>query len=134
MVSCGDLSPDDEYFSPVLFDFLLFVTEGILVFSPDAFFPFGYDDLAITASRIRGTGVQHEDLIMMNQLAWNDQKQFVLDQLRGIISDPSRNVGRERSARCDRSTPAHGNQGDCVTSRVYSPVRVKRSGVALMRM
>ena len=38
MVSCGDLSAEDEYFSPVLFDFLLFVSEGILGFSPDAFF------------------------------------------------------------------------------------------------
>jgi len=73
---------------------LLFVSEGILGFSPDAFFPLGYDDLTITASRIRGTGLQHEDLIMVNQLAWNDQKQSVLDPL-SILSDPSRNARRE---------------------------------------
>ena len=78
MVSCGDLSADDEYFNPVLFDFLLFVSEGILGFSPDAFFPLGYDDLAIAASRIRGTGVQHEYLITVKQVAWNDQKQSFL--------------------------------------------------------
>ena len=55
MVSYGDLNADDEYFSPVLLDFLLFISEGILGFSPDASFPLGYDDLAIAASRIRGT-------------------------------------------------------------------------------
>ena len=89
MVSCGDLGPDDEYFSPVLFDFLLFVSEGILGDSPDASFPLGYDDLAIVASRIRGTGVQHEYLITLNQGAWNDRKQAVLDQLRDILSRSS---------------------------------------------
>ena len=89
MVTCGDLGPDDEYFSPVLFDFLLFVSEGILGDSPDASFPLGYDDLAIVASRIRGTGVQHEYLITLNQGAWNDRKQAVLDQLRDILSRSS---------------------------------------------
>ena len=89
MVTYGDLGPDDEYFSPVLFDFLLFVSEGILGDSPDASFPLGYDDLAIVASRIRGTGVQHEYLITLNQGAWNDRKQAVLDQLRDILSRSS---------------------------------------------
>ena len=89
MVSCGDLGPDDEYFSPVLFDFLLFVSEGILGGSPDASFPLGYDDLAIVASRIRGKGVQHEYLILVNQMAWNHQKQSVLDQLRDILGRAS---------------------------------------------
>ena len=96
MVSCGDLSPDDEYFSPVLFDFLLFVSEGILGNQPGAFFPLGYDDLAIVASRIRGTGVQHEYLITVNQMAWNDQKQSVLDQLRQILSKASWDGARLR--------------------------------------
>ena len=89
MVSCGDLGADEEYFNPVLFDFLLFVSEGILGLSPDAAFPLGYDDLAIAASRIRGTGVQHEYLITVKQEAWNDQKQAVLDQLRDILSRAS---------------------------------------------
>ena len=89
MVSCGDLGPDDEYFSPWLFDFLLFVSEGILVGSPDAPFPLGYDDLAIVASRVRGKGVQHEYLILVNQMAWNHQKQSVLDQLRDILGRAS---------------------------------------------
>ena len=96
MVSCGDLNPDDEYFSPVLFDFLLFVSEGILGLSPDAAFPLGYDDLAIAASRIRGTGVQHEYLITVKQGAWNDQKQAVLDQLRDILSTASWDGARLR--------------------------------------
>ena len=96
MVSCGDLSRDDEYFSPVLFDFLLFVSEGILGNQPEASFPLGYDDLAIAASRIRGTGVQHEYLIRVNQMAWNDQKQSVLDQLREILSKASWDGARLR--------------------------------------
>jgi len=86
MVTCGDLQADEEYFSPVLFDFLLFVSEGILGSSPDPSFPLGYDDLAIVASRIRGTGVQHEYLIAINPSAWNDSKQAVHLQLRDILS------------------------------------------------
>ena len=66
MVSCGDLRADEEYFNPVLFDFLLFVSEGILELQPDGSFPLAYDDLVIVASRIRGTGVQHEYLIGIN--------------------------------------------------------------------
>ena len=89
MVACGDLRADEEYFSPVLFDFLLFVSEGILDLSPDALFPLDYDDLAIVASRIRGTGVQHEYLIAIKQAAWDDSKQSVLDQLREILSSDS---------------------------------------------
>ena len=96
MVACGDLGPADEYFSPVLFDFLLFVSEGILGDSPDASFPLGYDDLAIVASRIRGTGVQHEYLIRVHQLAWNDQKQAVLDQLIDILGRASWDGARLR--------------------------------------
>ena len=96
MVSCGDLNPDDEYFNPVLFDFLLFVSEGILGLSPDAAFPLGYVDLAIAASRIRGTGVQHEYLITVKQGAWNNQKQAVLDQLRDILSRASWDGARLR--------------------------------------
>ena len=86
MVACGDLRADEEYFSPVLFDFLVFVSEGILGGSPGASFPFGYDDVAIVASRIRGTGVQHEYLIAINACAWNESKQAVLQQLRDILS------------------------------------------------
>ena len=89
MVSCVDLGADEEYFNPVLFDFLLFVSEGILGLSPDALFPLDYDDLAIVASRIRGTGVQHEYLIAIKQAAWDDSKQSVLDQLREILSSDS---------------------------------------------
>ena len=96
MESCGDLNPDDEYFSPVLFDFLLFVSEGILGLSSDAAFPLDYDDLAIAASRIRGTGVQHEYLITVQQGAWNDQKQAVLDQLNDILSRASWDGARLR--------------------------------------
>ena len=96
MVSCGDLNPDDEYFSPVLFDFLLFVSEGILGLSPDAAFPLGYDDLAIAASRIRGTGLQHEYLSTLEQGVWNGQQQAVLDQRRDILSRASWDGARLR--------------------------------------
>lgn len=89
MVSCGDLRADEEYFNPVLFDFLLFVSEGILELQPDGAFPLTYDDLVIVASRIRGTGVQHEYLIGINQAAWSDAKQAVLHQLRSILSGDS---------------------------------------------
>ena len=77
-----------------LLDFLLFISEGILGFSLDASFPLGYDDLAIAASRIRGTGVQHEYLITVKQVAWNDQKQSVLDQLKEILSRDAWNGAR----------------------------------------
>nr|WP_186472895.1 hypothetical protein [Synechococcus sp. BMK-MC-1] len=96
MVACGDLRADEEYFSPVLFDFLLFVSEGILGASPGAAFPFGYDDLAIVASRIRGTGVQHEYLIAINPIAWNETKQAVLHQLKTILSAESWDGARFR--------------------------------------
>lgn len=96
MVACGDLRADEEYFNPVLFDFLLFVSEGILGSSPDALFPLGYDDLVIVASRIRGTGVQHEYLIAINPLAWNETKQAVLHQLRTILSAASWDGARLR--------------------------------------
>ncbi len=96
MVACGDLRADEEYFNPVLFDFLLFVSEGILGSSPDALFPLGYDDLVIVASRIRGTGVQHEYLIAINPLAWNETKQAVLHQLRTILSAQSWDGARLR--------------------------------------
>ena len=96
MVACGDLRADEEYFNPVLFDFLLFVSEGVLGSSPDAVFPFGYDDLVIVASRIRGSGVQHEYLIAINPLAWNETKQAVLHQLRTILSAASWDGARLR--------------------------------------
>ena len=96
MVACGDLRADEEYFNPVLFDFLLFVSEGILGSSPDAVFPFGYDDLVIVASRIRGSGVQHEYLIAINPFAWNETKQAVLHQLRTILSAASWDGARLR--------------------------------------
>lgn len=86
MVGCDDLGDDEEYFSPVLFDFLLFVSEGILGGSPEASFPLSYDDVSIVAARIRGTGVQHEYLIAMNPQVWTDDKQRVVDQLREILS------------------------------------------------
>ena len=80
----------------MLFDFLLFVSEGILGASPGAAFPFGYDDLAIVASRIRGTGVQHEYLIAINPIAWNETKQAVLHQLKTILSAESWDGARFR--------------------------------------
>ena len=99
MVRCGDLGEDEEYFSPVLFDFLLFVSEGILGDSPDASFPLGYDDLAIVASRIRGTGVQHEYLIRLLDHGWNDAKQLAVDQLQDVLTSERWNGSQLRDAR-----------------------------------
>ena len=83
---CGALRADDEYFNPEQIELQMIVAEGILGCPPDASFPFGYDDLAIAASRIRGTGAQHEYLVTVKQVAWNDDKQSVLEQWREILS------------------------------------------------
>ena len=89
MVACGDLGEDEEYFNPVVFDFLLFASEGILG-SPFAdLFPIGYDDVKIVASRKRGTGLQHEYLIKIKQDEWNETMGSALTLLRTILSHES---------------------------------------------
>ena len=89
MVACGDLGQDEEYFNPVIFDFLLFVSEGILGWSYADLFPIGYDDVKIFASRIRGSGIQHEYLIGIKQDYWNESMDSALSHLRTVMSDAS---------------------------------------------
>ena len=89
MVACGDLEEDEEYFNPVVFDFLLFASEGILGWSLADLFPIGYDDVAIVASRRRGIGLQHEYLIKIKQDGWNESMDSALTRLRAVMSHES---------------------------------------------
>ena len=89
MVACGDLGEDEEYFNPVVFDFLLFASEGILGWSFADLFPIGYDDVKIVASRKRGTGLQHEYLIRIKQDDWNESMDSALARLRDVMSHES---------------------------------------------
>lgn len=89
MVACGDLDEDEEYFNPVVFDFLLFASEGILGWSLADLFPIGYDDVKIVASRRRGTGLQHEYLIKIKQDDWNESMDSALTRLRAVMSHES---------------------------------------------
>ena len=82
-----------------------------------------------------------------NSLGFEEENPKSMEDLRAFTPRPP--TDRMNCRRCDQSTPVHSlldtpiwgghrnghrNQGDCVTSRVYSPVRVKRSGIELMRM
>lgn len=89
MVACGDLGEDEEYFNPVVFDFLLFASEGILGWSYADLFPIGYDDVKIVASRKRGSGIQHEYLIGIKQDSWNESMDTALSRLRAVMSEAS---------------------------------------------
>ena len=89
MVACGDLDEDEEYFNPVVFDFLLFASEGILGWSFADLFPIGYDDVEVVASRRRGTGLQHEYLIKIKQDDWNESMDSALTHLRAVMSHES---------------------------------------------
>jgi len=89
MVACGDLGEDEEYFNLVVFDFLLFASEGILGWPFADLFPIGYDDVKIVASRKRGTGLQHEYLIKIKQDEWNESMGSALTYLRTVLSHES---------------------------------------------
>ena len=89
MIACGDLMEHEEYFNPVIFDFLLFVSEGILGWPIADLFPIGYDDVSIVAARQRGTGVQNEYLIRIKQDHWNESMDSALTRLRTLMSDQS---------------------------------------------
>jgi hypothetical protein len=82
-----------------------------------------------------------------NSLGFEEENPKSMEDLRAFTRRPT--TDRMNCRRCDQSTPVHSlldipiwgghrnghlNQGDCITSRVYSPVRVKRSGIELMRM
>ena len=94
MIACGDLDVNEEYFNPVVFDFLLFVSEVVLAQPPDFACPIAYDDITVRWSRQRGNGVQHEYLIQVSQHTWDDAKQSLLNQLQAVLSSPYWNGSR----------------------------------------
>ena len=94
MVACGDLDASGEYFNPVIFDFLLFASEGALGEPSGDSFPIKYDDVSIITSRQRGSGIQHEYLIKLSNQDWNDAKQSSVDQLQEVLSSARWNGAR----------------------------------------
>ncbi|GIR25198.1 MAG: hypothetical protein CM15mP39_10090 [Synechococcus sp.] len=86
MLACGDLDESEEYFSPVIFDFLLFASEAALGAPAGNPFPITYDDVSIITSRQRGSGIQHEYLIRLSNHDWNEAKQLAVDQLLNVLT------------------------------------------------
>ena len=91
MISCGDLKESEEYLNPVIFDFLLFISERVLNLSPGNTLPINYDDLEIVCHRARGSGIQSEYLLRINPLNWDRAKQDILNSAIGILSQNSWN-------------------------------------------
>ena len=91
MISCGDLQESEEYLNPVIFDFLLFLSERVLNLSPGNTVPMDYDDFEIICSRERGRGIQSEYLLRINPLNWDRAKQDILNSAIGILSQDSWN-------------------------------------------
>ena len=87
MLACGDLDASEEYFNPVIFDFLLFASEAALGAPADNNFPITYDDISIITSRQRGSGIQHEYLIRLSDQDWDDSKQSAIDQLKDVLTN-----------------------------------------------
>ena len=94
MIASGDLDEDEEYFNPVVFDFLLFISEVVLAQPPGFACPIAYDDITVLWSRQRGNGAQHEYLIQISQHAWDDAKQLLLNQLLAVLWSPYWNGSR----------------------------------------
>ena len=86
MLACGDLNEDEEYFNPVIFDFLLFASESALAEPAGNPFPITYDDISIITSRQRSSGIQHEYLIRISDHDWNDAKQLAVDQPQDVLT------------------------------------------------
>ena len=99
MVACGDLDTSDEYFNPVIFDFLLFASEAALGAPSGDSFPIKYDDVSIITSRQRGSGIQHEYLIRLSDQDWNDSKQSAIDQLQDVLMSEKWNGARLTDSR-----------------------------------
>ena len=99
MVACGDLDASDEYFNPVIFDFLLFASEVALGAPSGSSFPIKYDDISIITSRQRGPGIQHEYLITLSDQDWNDSKQSAIDQLQDVLTSEQWNGARLTDSR-----------------------------------
>ena len=86
MVSCGDLKESEEYLNPVIFDFLLFLSERVLMQPSDNTLPINYDDLKIVCHRKRGSGIQSEYLLRINAVNWDQTKQNILNSAIDILS------------------------------------------------
>ena len=99
MLACGDLNEDEEYFNPVIFDFLLFASEAALGAPAGDSFPISYDDVSIITSRQRGSGIQHEYLIKLSDHNWNDAKQSAVDQLQNVLMSGRWNGARLTDSR-----------------------------------
>ena len=99
MVACGDLDERDEYFNPVIFDFLLFASEAALGAPSGDSFPIKYDDVSIITSRQIGSGIQHEYLIRLSDQNWNDSKQSAIDQLQDVLMSEEWNGARLTDSR-----------------------------------
>ena len=99
MLACGDLDASEEYFNPVIFDFLLFASEAALVTPYGDSFPITYDDVSIITSRQRGSGIQHEYLIRLSDNDWNDAKQLAVDQLQDVLTSELWNGALLRDSR-----------------------------------
>ena len=99
IVACGDLDASDEYFNPVIFDFLLFASEAALGAPSGDSFPIKYDDVSIITSRQRGSGIQHEYLIRLSDQDWNDSKQSAIDQLQDVLMSEEWNGARLTDSR-----------------------------------
>ena len=94
MLACGDLNASEEYFNPVIFDFLLFASEAALGAPAGNPFPITYDDVSIVTSRQRALGIQHEYLIKLSDHYWNDAKQLTVDQLQNVLNSERWNGAR----------------------------------------
>ena len=99
MLACGDLNESEEYFNPVIFDFLLFASEAVLGAPAGNPFPITYDDVSIITSRQRGSGIQHEYLIRLLNHDWNAAKQLAVDQLQEVLSSARWNGARLTDSR-----------------------------------
>ena len=99
MLACGDLDASEEYFKPVIFDFLLFASEAALGTPYGDSFPITYDDVSIITSRKRGSGIQHEYLISLSDHDWNYAKQLAVDQLQDVLTSERWNGARLRDSR-----------------------------------
>ena len=99
MLACGDLEASEEYFNPVIFDFLLFASEAALGAPAGASFPITYDDVSIITSRQRGSGIQHEYLIKLSVNDWDDSKQAAVNQLHDLLTSERWNGSRLTDSR-----------------------------------
>ena len=87
MILSGDLGVSDEYFNPVIFDFLLFLSEHLLDLPSYDCLPIKYDDITVICSRQRGDGSQREYLINIRRDNLSFSKKSTLDQIRMLLSD-----------------------------------------------